>query len=249
MRKLSFLAVSAIVVMGITFTSCSSKKALSSKTDNPVETVSLKAEVDSVSYIIGASYGQGLREQLKQFPGSPKVPANVDALISGFVNAAKGDSIHLGMDMEAAGTFVNEYFQNVQMREIEAAKEEEANFLAENKTKNDVITTESGLQYKVITEGAGPKPAETDVVKVHYRGTLLDGEEFDSTAKHGGEPAEFLLESVIEGWTEGVQLMPVGSKYIFWIPSALAYDKAGPSHQLYGKLLIFEVELLEIVDN
>lgn len=120
-------------------------------------------------------------------------------------------------------------------------------FLRENATKDGVVTTASGLQYMVLEESDAEKPVATDQVKVHYRGTLLDGTEFDSSYKRG-QPASFGLQRVIAGWTEGVQLMSVGSKYRFFIPSSLAYGQRGAG-PLIGPnaTLIFDVELLEIV--
>jgi FKBP-type peptidyl-prolyl cis-trans isomerase FkpA/FKBP-type peptidyl-prolyl cis-trans isomerase FklB len=231
MKNLSLLAIAAMVTTGIIFSSCDSKKS-----------VSLKSDIDSVSYIIGASYGQGLKEQVKQYP----TPGNIDALIDGFVNAAKGDTLYLGMDIQAARTFVDGYFQNLQTRIAEETKADGEKFLAENKTKSGVFTTESGLQYKVITEGTGIKPSAEDTVKVHYSGKLLDGTEFDSSITRG-EPTSFPLNGVIRGWTEGVQLMPVGSKYIFWIPADLAYGAQSPSQLIKpNSTLEFEVELLEV---
>jgi len=238
MKKLGFLALAAMVMMGVAFASCDSRK-----------TVSLKTEVDSVSYIIGAIYGRGFSEDLKKLPGTP---GNVDALVSGFINGAKGDSIHLGMDMATAQNFMSTFFQGLQAKEMETkaaeaevVRAEAAKFLAENGAKSGVITTESGLQYKVITEGKGKRPKLENEIKVHYHGTLLDGTVFDSSI--GKEPAVFVLDNVIEGWKQGLQLMPVGSKYTLWVPSSMAYDVAGPNHPYYGKLLIFEVELLDIV--
>ena len=239
MKKLGFLALAALVMMGVAFASCDSRK-----------TVSLKTEVDSISYIIGASYGRGLSEELKKLPG---IPGNVEALVAGFLNGADGDSIHLGMDMATAQNYINTYFQGLQAKEMEVKAAEAdvkkataAQFLAENAKKSGVITTESGLQYKVINEGKGKRPNLENEIKVHYHGTLLDGSEFDSSVTRG-EPAVFVLGNVIDGWKEGLQLMPVGSKYTLWVPSSLAYDNAGPNHPHYGNLLIFEVELLDIV--
>ena len=119
-------------------------------------------------------------------------------------------------------------------------------FLAENKNKPGVITTASGLQYKILQKGDGPVPTNTDRVKVHYRGKLLDGTEFDSSYERG-TPATFAVTGVIKGWTEALQLMKVGSKYELYIPSELAYGKNGSGPQIGpDSVLIFEVELLSI---
>ncbi|MFM8437975.1 MAG: FKBP-type peptidyl-prolyl cis-trans isomerase, partial [Candidatus Kapaibacterium sp.] len=129
---------------------------------------------------------------------------------------------------------------------MEENKAKGAAFLAENAKKAGVTTTASGLQYRVITQGTGAKPLATDKVKVHYKGTLIDGSEFDSSYKRG-EPIEFPLNGVIKGWTEGVQLMSVGSKYEFFIPSELAYgDREVGGVIPAGSTLVFEVELLGI---
>ena len=122
-------------------------------------------------------------------------------------------------------------------------------FLAANKDKAGVETTASGLQYQVLEAGDGEKPTAEDVVRVHYKGTLLDGTEFDSSYERG-EPAMFSLAQVVPGWQEGIALMPVGSKYRLWIPSELAYGEMGTPNGEIGPnaTLVFEVELLEIVD-
>lgn len=232
MKKVSVL-VAAAVVSGMFFTSC-----------GPKTNVSLKSDVDSVSYAIGVSTGLGYKENLKTLPGAE---ANVDALIAGFVQAIKGDSTK--MNMEEAREYMQKYFVETSAKEANKTKEEGEKFLADNKTKSGVITTESGLQYQVITEGTGAKPTAEDHVKVHYTGTLLDGTKFDSSIDRG-EPAEFPVSQVIKGWTEGLQLMPVGSKYIFWIPSDLAYGDRGAGQMIKpNSTLKFEVELLEIVNN
>ena len=120
-------------------------------------------------------------------------------------------------------------------------------FLKENAKKDGVKSTASGLQYKVIKEGAGKSPAATDTVTVHYRGTLIDGKEFDSSYKRG-EPAQFPLNRVIKGWTEGVQLMKEGAKYQFFIPANLAYGERGTPDGAIGpnETLIFEIELIKV---
>lgn len=130
------------------------------------------------------------------------------------------------------------------MAETELEKGEA--FLKENAKKEGVKTTASGLQYQVLKEGDGKAPKATDVVKVHYKGTLLDGKEFDSSYK-GGQPIEFPLNRVIPGWTEGVQLMKEGAKYKFFIPAKLAYGERGAGGVIPpNATLIFEVELLEV---
>ena len=293
MKKLSVLVATVIVAMGASFTSCGDSH----------KSASLKTSIDSASYAIGISTGAGYKENLKTLPGGE---ANVDDLIAGFIQAIKGDSSAMKMNPQQAQQYLQTYFVEAQAREAKKTKEEGDKFLAENKTKEGVITTESGLQYKVEKEGTGAKPTATDKVKVHYTGTLLDGTKFDSSVDRGepaefgvgqvikgwtegglqykvekegtgakptatdkvkvhytgtlldgtkfdssvdrGEPAEFGVGQVIKGWTEGLQIMPVGSKYIFWIPAELAYGERGAGQDIKpNSVLKFEVELLDIV--
>ncbi|MBP9481209.1 MAG: FKBP-type peptidyl-prolyl cis-trans isomerase [Parabacteroides sp.] len=230
MKKASVFVAAMAVAVGVSATSCDSKKS-----------ANLKSAIDSASYAIGVSTGAGYKENLKTLPDS----ANVDALIAGFTEALKGQKT--SMTPEAAQAFLQTYFMEASAKQATKAKEEGDKFLAENKTKEGVITTESGLQYKVVTEGKGVKPTAEDKVKVHYKGTLLDGKVFDSSIERG-EPAEFGVGQVIKGWTEGLQLMPVGSKYTFWIPSDLAYGERVAGQDIKpNSVLVFEVELLEIV--
>ena len=234
MKKISVLVATAIVAMGIT--SCG----------NSHKSASLKTAADSVSYAIGISTGAGYKENLKTLPGDP---ANVDDLIAGFIQAIKGDSSSMKMTPQAAQAYMQTYFMEASTRDAKKTKEEGEKFLNENKTKKDVITTESGLQYQVVTEGTGEKPTAEDKVKVHYTGTLLDGTVFDSSVERG-EPAEFGVGQVIKGWTEVLQLMPAGSKYIVWIPSELAYGERGAGGDIKpNSTLKFEIELLEIVKD
>lgn len=233
MKKISIYVAAAIVALGVSSTSCDSK-----------QNVNLKLAVDSASYAIGVNTGAGYKENLKTLPGGK---ANIDALIAGFITALKGDTAALKMTPEAAQAYLQTYFTEAQARDSKKIQEEGEKFLAENKTKSGVLTTESGLQYEVVTEGKGAKPTAADKVKVHYTGTLLDGTKFDSSVDRG-EPAEFGVGQVIKGWTEGLQIMPVGSKYIFWIPSELAYGEQGAGADIKpGSTLKFEVELLDIV--
>lgn len=231
MKKVSVLVATAVVALGISATSCDSKKS-----------ANLKTAVDSASYAIGVNTGAGYKDNLKTLPGGE---ANVDALIAGFVQAIKGDSTQ--MSPAEAQAYLQTYFVEASAKEATKNKEAGEAFLAENKTKEGVITTESGLQYKVEVEGTGAKPTAEDRVKVHYTGTLLDGTKFDSSIDRG-EPAEFGVSQVITGWTEGLQIMPVGSKYTFWIPSELAYGERGAGADIKpNSTLKFEVELLEIL--
>ena len=236
MKKISVLVATAIVAMSVGITSCSSGSSKSA---------SLKTAADSASYAIGISTGAGYKENLKTLPGDP---ANVDDLIAGFVQAIKGDSAAMKMTPQAAQAYLQTYFVEASAKEAKKSKEEGEKFLAENKTKDGVFTTESGLQYKVEKEGAGAKPVVGDKVKVHYTGTLLDGTVFDSSVERG-EPAEFALDRVIPGWTEVLQLMPLGSKYVVWIPSDLAYGERGYQGIKPNTTLKFELELLDIVKD
>ncbi|MDR0743439.1 MAG: FKBP-type peptidyl-prolyl cis-trans isomerase [Tannerella sp.] len=234
MKKIGLLAMMAVVMMGIAFTSCDSKKSMGS--------AKLTSDVDSVSFIIGKAQASNMKRQMESWP----IKGNIDAFLAGFMVGIDNsdDSLFLGKDEQAANAFINEFFRNMQNRVANDNKAEGDKFLAENKTKSGVITTPSGLQYKVITEGTGPKPAAIDTVVVHYIGKYLDGTEFDSSIGRG-EPISFPLNGVIAGWTEGLQLMPVGSKYTLWIPTELAYGQNNPNIKP-NSTLEFEVELLEV---
>ena len=235
MKKINVLVATVIVALGVSATSCDSKRS-----------ASLKTGVDSASYANGIANGSMFKQNLDGMPGGP---VNVDDLLAGFEAALKSDTTGAKMTMEEAQTFLNTYFVEAQAKEAQKSKEEGEKFLAENKSKKDVFTTESGLQYQVVTEGTGDKPTATDKVKVHYTGTLLDGTKFDSSVDRG-EPMEFPVNGVIKGWTEVLQLMPVGSKYIVWIPSDLAYGERGAGQDIKpNSTLKFEIELLEIVKD
>ncbi len=204
----------------------------------------LETEAQQLGYIIGMDIGQSLKQQ--------GADIDMDALLDAIRTTYEGGE--LAMTPEEAAS-VREEFIAKRRAAAEADRASLAatnaaagdKFLLENRNKEGVKITDSGLQYKVITQGDGARPAATDRVTVHYKGTLLNGEEFDSSYSRG-EPATFGLNQVIPGWTEGVQLMPVGSKYMFFIPSNLAYGENGPPSIGPNATLIFEVELLSI-DN
>ncbi|WP_075591620.1 FKBP-type peptidyl-prolyl cis-trans isomerase [Labilibacter marinus] len=148
---------------------------------------------------------------------------------------------------EEANTIINEFFTAIQGKQFEANIKAGQEFLAENAKRDGVVTLESGLQYEIMTEGTGEKPAATDNVKCHYHGTLIDGKVFDSSVQRG-EPATFPVNGVIAGWVEALQLMPLGSKWKLFIPSNLAYGEQGAGQDIGPHTsLVFEVELLEIV--
>ncbi len=212
------------------------------------ETFQLKTFQDSISYAMGVNSGENLRDM-------PAGIFNLSVFEKGLKESFK-DSIQVNLD-EAV---TRKLFQklNDTMQKIEKAKREEqiaANkaegkaFLEENAKKPNVITTESGLQYEVLREGSGEKPGPADRVKVNYEGKLLDGTVFDSSYKRG-EPIVFGVGQVIKGWTEGLQLMPAGSKYRFYIPEDLAYGERGAGSDITPfATLIFDVELLEVVSQ
>jgi len=191
---------------------------------------------------MGKSIGKAIREQEPVgLLGIPGLETNFDLIKQGFVNGLYNYTEQL--DMQSAGAYVESVVARLKYGQT---KEEGEKFLAENKLRDGVKTTESGLQYEVIREGKGKKPTAESTVKVHYEGTLIDGTVFDSSYQRG-EPIEFPLSGVIQGWTEGLQLMPVGSKYKLYIPSELGYGERGAGQSIPPySALIFTVELLEI---
>ena len=206
-----------------------------------LETVTQKA-----SYSFGVDVASRLSQQ--------GVELDVDAFSRGVADAYKGDELALSEDdrIRAKTEFQNQLRESlIQKQNAIAAKnlEEGAAFLAENAKKPGVITTDSGLQYKVLATGDGPQPTAADTVTTHYRGTLIDGREFDSSYKRD-QPASFPVKGVIKGWTEALQMMHVGDKWQLFVPSELAYGKAKRSELIQpNSTLIFEIELLGIKDK
>lgn len=205
--------------------------------------LALKTEKDKVSYALGVNIGKGLHRD-----GVDLDPA----IIARGLRDAITNGKTLLTDDEVRATltgFQNEMRQKQQAKLMEmdqANKKAGQEFLEANKTKEGVIALPSGLQYKVLQQGTGPKPTPNDLVVCNYRGTLLDGTEFDSSYKRG-QPATFPVNGVIKGWTEALQIMPVGSKWQLFIPSDLAYGDRGAGAQIApGATLVFEVELLSI---
>ncbi len=212
--------------------------------NNAQENVELKTRQDSVSYAIGYNIGTNFKMQSIEVD-----PAVVAAAMRDIMN--ENDTKLTEEEAQQVWMSYQQEMMAKQQQEREASgtknKEDGAKWLAENKEKEGVVTTESGLQYKVITMGDGSKPSKNDKVRVHYRGRLIDGTQFDSSYDRG-EPAEFPVGGVIAGWTEALQLMPVGSKWEVYIPSELGYGERGAGQDIGpNATLIFEVELLDIV--
>ncbi|MEW6157745.1 MAG: FKBP-type peptidyl-prolyl cis-trans isomerase [Verrucomicrobiota bacterium] len=208
------------------------------------ESSALSNPKDKVSYSIGVNIGTSLKKQ--------ELEINPDQVAAGLKDVLSGGKTKLTEEevKEVLTAFSKELNQK-QLEKAQVAAEKNKTdgekFLTENKAKEGIKTTASGLQYKVVKEGTGKKPTANDTVTTHYRGTLIDGTEFDSSYKRN-EPATFPVSGVIKGWTEALQLMPVGSKWQLFIPSELAYGEAGTRGGPIGPnaTLIFDIELLSI---
>lgn len=197
--------------------------------------------MDKLSYALGLSFGQSLRQNRVQGTDYESFAKGVEAMCEGKMPE---------ISVQEAQKLLDAYFSEIESKQQAAGMEQKSageKFLAENAKKTGVITTASGLQYEILKEGKGQKPIATDKVKVHYHGTLLDGTVFDSSVKRN-TPASFGVNQVIKGWVEALQLMPVGSKWKLYIPQELAYGAHGAGETIRPySALIFEVELLEIL--
>jgi len=208
--------------------------------------LALKTQKDKFSYALGMKMGANLQRQ--------SVPVDATILARGLKDGlAGGKTLLTDAEAQAAITAVQDEMRKQQQEKMKQAgevnKKEGTDFLAANKGKDGVVTQPSGLQYKILTEGKGPKPTASDSVVCNYRGTLINGTEFDSSYKRG-QPATFPVGGVIKGWTEALQLMPVGSKWQLFIPPDLAYGERGAGADIGpDSTLIFEVELLSIEDK
>lgn len=223
-KQFFLITVSTVVIL----TSCKNS-------DN--KPVSLNNDLDSMSYAIGISIGQNLKTQ-----GPDTI--NIEAFLLGIKDLYSEKNT---INPQQANEIVDAYFKKDFQKQYEVKKAENEKFLVDNKSKEGVVTLPSGLQYKIIKEGNGPKPTLTDNVKTHYSGTLINGTKFDSSYERN-EPVTFEVQGVIPGWTEALQLMSVGSKWELYVPYNLAYGERGypPTIEPYSTL-VFEIELLEIV--
>lgn len=224
--KSKFLLLSALV---LALAACEKKEPAKPE-------ISLNTDADRFSYGLGMVIGERVLKQYGE--------VDYDLVMAGMQAQHKDETTLITVD--EAGDAVNARMEKLFAERTASARKSGEEYLAINKAKEGVKVTDSGLQYEVITDAEGPKPKPSDTVTVHYRGTLIDGIEFDSSYSRNA-PTSFQLDQVIPGWTEGLQLMSVGAKYRFVIPSELGYGDRGAGGQIGPyETLIFEVELLEI---
>jgi FKBP-type peptidyl-prolyl cis-trans isomerase len=229
------MKIARVAVMGIAFLSAHGFAQ---------EGTVLKTETDKISYGLGVGMARNFKRQ-----GVEQV--EIDLVVKGLKDALAGDKLlmteeELQKTMSAFQKALMESQAQFAKVAGEKNKKEGEAFLAENKKKDGIVTLPSGLQYKILKTGEGKKPTLTDTVVCHYRGTLLDGTEFDSSYKRN-QPATFAVKALIKGWTEALQLMPVGSKWQLFVPAGLAYgDKAASPEIGPNAALVFEMELLSI---
>lgn len=194
--------------------------------------------MNKISYALGLGIGQQLKSMNIENFSVEDFAQSISDVMAGRETA---------ISSREAQDMLNEYFQQKEREQAQSAIAEGAAYLEENGKREGVITTKSGLQYQVLTEGTGAKPKATDQVRCHYEGRLIDGTVFDSSYKRG-EPADFGLNQVIPGWTEGVQLMSEGAKYRFFIPYLLGYGERGAGAQIPPySTLVFDVELIKVL--
>jgi FKBP-type peptidyl-prolyl cis-trans isomerase FklB len=202
----------------------------------------LKTDKDKFSYALGMNFGETFRKQGLDLDPALFAKAFADAFSAGKTAMSE-------QDVKTVLTAASQELRKKQMAALaekaDRAQKEGESFLAENKTKEGVVTLPSGLQYKILKKGTGEKPTLEDTVACNYKGTLINGSEFDASDKHGG-PTSFPVKGVIAGWTEALQMMPVGSKWQLFIPSNMAYGPQGPPDIGPNATLIFEIELVSI---
>jgi FKBP-type peptidyl-prolyl cis-trans isomerase FklB len=202
----------------------------------------LKTDKDKFSYALGMNFGENFKRQGLDLDPAVFAKAFAEAFNTGKTAMSEED---MKAVLTAAAQEIRKKQAAEQAQKGEQAKAEGDKFLAENKTKEGVVALPSGLQYKILKQGTGEKPTADDTVVCNYKGSLINGTEFDASEKHGG-PATFPVKGVIAGWTEALQLMPTGSKWQLFVPANLAYGEQGPPGIGPNATLIFEVELVSI---
>ncbi|SES22713.1 FKBP-type peptidyl-prolyl cis-trans isomerase [Pedobacter rhizosphaerae] len=242
MKKVFLTAfASGLILTSFAQTKTAAKKPVAKKTTTAAKTtaapVALKSALDSTSYAFGTSIGASLKT-------TGLSTLNYEVLLKGLKDAFTGGKVIL--NQQQAQECISGAITNANKSKFTANIAEGKTFLDNNKKRAGVQTTASGLQYEVITAGTGIKPQATDSVLVHYKGTLINGKQFDSSYDRG-EPITLTLNQVIKGWTEGLQLMPAGSKYKLFVPYNLAYGERGAGQDIPPySTLIFEIELLKV---
>ena len=241
------VALALVIASALGMTACQQEQVDPLK----VEVQSLETEQQKQSYAFGSNIGGYVEERFQQ-QVDVGIELDKELIVKGFVAALQNQSQLEKSEIAEINRAIEETMRTaMQEKGKKAAAENLAEgkaYLAENAKRDGVVVTESGLQYEIVTEGDGAKPAAEDTVKVHYKGTLLDGTEFDSSYSRN-QPAVFPLNRVISGWTEGVQLMSEGAKYKFFIPSELAYGERATGNITANSTLVFEVELLEVMEK
>jgi len=233
MKKLIFVLIVVVLIFG-----CKKKDA-----KNEAPKANFKTLTEKVSYAIGTQIGKNFKSQ--------GLELDLKLVKAGMEDAVKDKPLKLTEDqmMKAMQDYQQEMTKKMQIKQqndsAKNLREGEA-YLSQNKAKPGVVTTSTGLQYKIIKEGNGPTPKQTDVVECNYKGTFIDGKEFDSSAKHGG-PASFPVNQVIPGWTEALLKMKVGSKWQLVVPAKLAYGEQGAGQEIGpNAVLLFDIELISI---
>ncbi len=239
--KRVIILIFSIAALSVMMSSCGlfNKQGSGSKNKNLFETT-----MDTVSYLIGTEIGTSFKNN--------HIDIRTAALLKGIEDAAQGqENLFHDTVKDKVMTAFQFRLQMAEMERREQAsslnRQEQENFMKENRKNPEIVETTTGIQYKVIKMGTGEKPVATDTVRVHYEGRFVDGEVFDASRKYGPDPVEFPLNRVIPGWTEALQLMPVGSTYEIYLPSEMAYGERGNDRIPPGKMLIFVVELIDIV--
>ncbi|HKK44687.1 MAG TPA: FKBP-type peptidyl-prolyl cis-trans isomerase, partial [Balneolaceae bacterium] len=236
--KFKTLTFCSFVASALLFVGCNSNSGSSGNVD-------LKTSIDSVSYSMGYQNGKFLKQRGMTDIDPEVLRAGIEASLN--EQKPKLSESEMQQVVRRYSMQARQKAQKQKMADSKKNQQKGEQFLAKNKDKEGVVTTDSGLQYKVLKEGSGVSPDSTDTVRVNYKGMLLDGTVFDSSEQHG-QAAQFPLNRVIPGWTEGLQLMKEGAKYKFWIPGKLAYGQNPPPGSKIGpnQTLVFEVELLKV---
>ncbi|MEZ5524217.1 MAG: FKBP-type peptidyl-prolyl cis-trans isomerase [Pseudomonadales bacterium] len=231
LRSISLVVLSSALVL----TGCSDPQ----KAEQQTNLIALDSDYKKLSYGLGLNIGSGIAQQ-----GVPEL--DVDALLAGIRESVAGEEPRITQSELSEAVARIQQAETEKMQQLaEANLAEGQAFLAENGQREGVVTTESGLQYEILTEGEGASPEANSIVKTHYHGTLIDGSVFDSSVEKG-EPIEFAVNQVIPGWTEALQLMKIGSKWRLYVPADLAYGEYSPGPDIPPQsTLIFEVELLD----